>query len=79
MHRLRAASRSSPRLVSLYRGARGFVLGGPAPEGSETMPPPIQDRVGQLRRPFLVVSPRSGYRLNLVVPTVDGGGTFGGI
>ena len=41
--------------------------------------PPIQDRVGQLRRPFLVVSPRSGYRLNLVVPTVDGGGTFGGI
>lgn len=78
MHRLRAASRSSPRLASLYRGVRGFALGGPAPKGSEPSPP-IQDRVGQLRRPFLVVSPRSGYRLNLVVPTVDGAGTFGGI
>lgn len=79
MHRLRAASRSSPRLLSLYRGVRGFVLGGPAPKGSEPPPPPIQDRVGQLRRPSFVASPRSGYRLNLVVPTVDRAGTFGGI
>jgi hypothetical protein len=78
VHRLRAASRSSPRLAGLYRGVRGFALGGPAPKGSAPSPP-IQDRVGQLRRPSLVASPRSGYRLNLVVPTVDGAGTFGGI
>jgi hypothetical protein len=78
VHRLRATFRSSSRLGSLYRGVRGFALGGSATKGSEPIPP-IQDRVGQLRRPSLVASPRSAYRLNLVVPTVDGAGTFGGI
>lgn len=78
MHRLRATFRSSPRLASLYRGVRGFALGGSATKVSEPFPP-IQDRVGQLRRPSLAASPRSEYRLNLVVPTVDGAGTFGGI
>ena len=33
----------------------------------------------QLRRVTLVRSPRAGYRLNLVVPTVDAAATFGGI
>jgi O-antigen biosynthesis protein len=35
--------------------------------------------VTELRRVTLVESPRDAYRLNLVVPTVEGAGTFGGI
>jgi hypothetical protein len=41
--------------------------------------PAAEDGVGQLRRVTFVASPRTGYRLNLVVPTVDGARTFGGI
>ena len=33
----------------------------------------------ELRRVTMVESPRDEYRLNLVVPTVEGAGTFGGI
>jgi hypothetical protein len=48
---------------------------------SRTAPasPPIEERVSQLRRVTFVESPRSGHRLNLILPTVEGAGTFGGI
>ena len=78
--RLRTAARSSPRLAALYRGLRGFVLGGPKTDpGRASDRPGAEAGVGQLRRATFVVSPRTGYRLNLVVPTVDGARTFGGI
>jgi hypothetical protein len=77
---LRRAARSSPRLAALYRGLRGFIFGGAsAPPGKASHRPAAEDGVGQLRRVTFVPSPRTGYRLNLVVPTVDGARTFGGI
>jgi hypothetical protein len=78
--RLRGAARSSPRLAALYRGLRGFIVGGTsAPPEKASHRPSAQDGVSQLRQITFVVSPRTGYRLNLVVPTVDGARTFGGI
>jgi hypothetical protein len=50
-----------------------------AARGRASQRPPAEAGVGQLRRASFVVSPRPGYRLNLVVPTVDGARTFGGI
>jgi O-antigen biosynthesis protein len=71
--------RSSARLRALYRGLRGFVLGPPPPPPPKPPSHPVEDRVALLGRVSLVRSPRTGYRLNLVVPTVDAARTFGGI
>jgi hypothetical protein len=50
-----------------------------AAPGGASQRPAAEAGVGQLRRATFVVSPRAGHRLNLVVPTVDGARTFGGI
>jgi hypothetical protein len=84
---LRARLRRSPRLTALVQGLRGFVRGGSAaatrtgsatPKASKTAGA-IDDGVPQLRRVTFVPSSRSGYRLNLVVPTLAAARTFGGI
>ena len=77
-----ARLRSSARLSALYRGLRGFVLGPPRPPKVVTPPAPKPASgygVGLLRGIAPVPSPRSRYRVNLVVPTVDAARTFGGI
>jgi hypothetical protein len=79
---LGARLRSSPRLLALSKGLRGFVLGPPRPPKVTTPPPPrpaADFGVGLLRHVRPTSSPRSGYRLNLVVPTVDAARTYGGI
>ena len=80
---LRARVRRSPRLAALVQGLRGFVRGGSAATTAGTVSAkpdrPVEDRVAQLRRVTFVSSPRSGYRLNLIVPTLDAARTFGGI
>ncbi len=80
---LRARLRRSPRLSALVQGLRAFVRGGSAAATAGTATKrasgPAEDRVPQLRRVTFVPSPRSGYRLNLVVPTLDAARTFGGI
>ena len=79
-----ARLRRSSRLTSLVRGLRGFVLGGsaattrPGPAARKS-PGATEDGVPQLRRVAFTSSSRSGYRLNLVVPTLDAARTFGGI
>jgi hypothetical protein len=71
--------RSSPRVVSLYRGVRGFVLGGDSRDGSPRARATGEGGVGLLSKVGFERSPRTGYRLNLVLPTVDAARTFGGI
>ena len=65
-------------MVSLYRGARGFVLGG---DGADALRPrsAVEDGVRLLAKAGFERSPRTGYRLNLVLPTVEAARTFGGI
>ena len=82
-HTRRDRRRSSHRFRSLYRGVRGFVLGEP-PASPTTRPPgparaPVEDQVGRIRFVDFVRSPRSDYRLNLVLPTIDAARSFGGI
>jgi O-antigen biosynthesis protein len=76
---LKARLRSSPRIVSLYRGARGFVLGGEGRDATGRGRSSVEDGVRLLPRAGLTSSPRTGYRLNLVLSTVDAARTFGGI
>jgi hypothetical protein len=77
---MRTRLRRSPRLTSLVHGLRGFVRGGSVTSPKTSRPVgAIEDGVPQLRRVTFAPSPRSGYRLNLVVPTLDAARTFGGI
>ena len=83
MSGLRGRLRSSGRLVALYRGLRGFVLGPPTSAVPRPARPaaaePSVEGVLELRRVGPIRSPYDGYRLNLIVPTVAPAGTFGGI
>jgi O-antigen biosynthesis protein len=83
MSGLRGRLRSSGRLVALYRGLRGLVLGPPPSPVPRTPRPaaaePSVEGVLELRRVSPIRSPFDGYRLNLLVPTVAPAGTFGGI
>jgi O-antigen biosynthesis protein len=78
--RVRARLRRSPRLTALAQGLRGFLRGGSvtSPKTSQAAGA-VEDGVPQLRRVTFAPSSRSGYRLNLVVPTLDAARTFGGI
>lgn len=77
---VKARLRSSPRIVSLYRGVRGFVLGGDGSPVALARPgSSVEDGVRLLPKARFEPSPRAGYRLNLVLPTVDVARTFGGI
>ena len=51
----------------------------PGASDGQAPQPSIEDRVRQLHRVSPVVSPRTEVRLNLLVPTVDAGRTYGGI
>jgi WsaF, C-terminal domain/WsaF, N-terminal domain len=85
--RLRDRLRAIPGLAPLVRRVRGIGLrlAKPAAQPSRPTPAdrqtqrPLEDRVTELRRVTFVESPRTEYRLNLIVPTVEGAGTFGGI
>jgi hypothetical protein len=72
-----------PGLAPLVRRIRGLVRRPARAVAPETPPvataAPVEDRVTQLRRVTFVESARAEYRLNLLVPTVEGAGTFGGI
>jgi hypothetical protein len=68
---LRARLRGSPRVVALYRGARGFVLGGKDRDATGRGRSAVEDGVRLLPRAGLTPSPRTGYRLNLVLSTLD--------
>ena len=76
---VKARLRSSPRMVSLFRGARGFVLGGGDGGDPLRRRSAVEDGVRLLPKARLERSPRVGYRLNLVLPTVEAARTFGGI
>jgi hypothetical protein len=76
---LKARLRSSPRVVALYRGARGFVLGGKDRDATDRGRSAVEDGVRLLPRAGLTPSPRTGYRLNLVLSTLESARTFGGI
>ncbi len=76
---LKARLRSSPRIVALYRGARGFVLGGKDRDATGRGRSAVEDGVRLLARSGLTPSPRTGYRLNLVLSTLESARTFGGI
>jgi hypothetical protein len=74
--------RLSSRLLAFAKRFRGFFLGPPPPPRVTAQPLPRPAReygVGLLRPLAPRSSPRAGYRLNLVVPTVDAARTFGGI
>jgi hypothetical protein len=75
----KARLRSSPRFVSLYRGLRGFVTGGGEGRGARPPVAAVEDGVRLLSKASVERSPRTGYRLNLVLPTVEAARTFGGI
>jgi len=76
---LKARLRASPRVVALYRGARGFVLGGKDRDAVGRGRSAVEDGVRLLPRAGLTSSPRTGYRLNLVLSTLESARTFGGI
>ena len=78
MSRLRNGLRSSGRLVSLYRGLRGFVFG-VQPKRDSKVPSRIEDHVWQIREVTPRRSREAGYRLNLIIPTVNANATFGGV
>jgi hypothetical protein len=75
---IRARLRRSRRVADLSAAIRAFLPGG-APGRDKGPRPAAEYGVTTLRRTGFVSSPRPEYRLNLVVPTVDGAGTFGGI
>ena len=57
---LKARLRSSPRVVALYRGARGFVLGGKDRDATGRGRSAVEDGVRLLPRAGLTPSPRTG-------------------
>jgi len=77
---LKTRLRSSPRMSSLYLGARGFVRGGgDARDATGRGRPAVEDGVRLLSTADFTTSPSTAQRLNLVLPTVDAARTFGGI
>jgi hypothetical protein len=79
---LRTRFPSWPRLSSRLR--RVGRVRPDVPSQAPTRPPgpirsPIQDQVGRLSYVTFIPSSRSGYRINLVVPTLESAKTFGGI
>lgn len=80
--RARARVRRSARLVALVRGFRGFVHGVPPatpPFPASTRRAVRVDGVRELLRVTPRRSDRHDHRFNLVVPSVAGASTFGGI
>jgi hypothetical protein len=78
---LRRRVRSSARLTGLARGVRLFVQGPPKSSSSAARPPasPTWDRIPELRTIEFRASSIGGDRLNLIVPTVQPAGVFGGV
>ena len=78
---LRRRVRSSARLTGLARGVRLFVQGPPKSSSSAARPPasPTWDRIPELRTVEFRASSIGGDRLNLIVPTVQPAGVFGGV
>lgn len=76
---IRGRFRRSGRLVALYRGVRGFVVGPAYGAPARTSRTDRDDTVRELHRVTPEVSSSGGARLNLLIPTVEAAGTFGGI
>jgi hypothetical protein len=62
-----------------YRQLRGSRQGSTRPRPESPSTPQVEQRVTELRRVTFIESEARAFRLNLIVPTVEGAGTFGGI
>jgi hypothetical protein len=67
------------RTAALARGVRGFVLGPPPPPVVAPRPPGKDPGIQELVRATPRPSVHEALRLNLIVPSVAGGSTFGGV
>lgn len=75
---IRRAVRRSARLTALARGVRAFVGGVPAVPDRPAAAPTADPAIPELRPIEGHASGMDEWRVNLLIPTVDPGATFGG-